>query len=168
MSVTINGTSGLDADVINEYFEYKDGELYWKKDKGDGKAGALAGTKTQKYRTIKFNGKNYMLSRIVFFMFNGYYPKNVDHIDGDTWNNKIENLRAATPAENNRNRKLATNNKTGVKGLSFCTQMKKYKAQITKNYKQIHLGYYEDIELAELVVDMARDKYHGSFANKGI
>jgi hypothetical protein len=167
MTVVIN-TGELSADVINEYFEYKDGELYWKKDKNGSRVGKIAGSKTFRYRTIKFNGKNYLLSRIVFFMFNGYYPKNVDHIDGDTWNNKIENLRPASPAENNRNRKIATNNKTGVKGLSFCNQLKRYKAQITKNYKQIHLGYYNDIELAELVIDMAREKYHGSFANKGI
>lgn len=168
MSVTINGTSVLSLDVINEYFEYKDGELYWKKDKNGKRAGLLAGSKTNHYRTIKFNGKQYGLSRIVFFMFNGYYPENVDHIDGDTWNNKIENLRASTPQQNNHNRRISSRNKTGVKGVSFCQQMKKYKAQITLAYKQKHLGYFDDLELAGLVADEARSLYHGSFAFNGV
>jgi hypothetical protein len=168
MTVSISGTNELSLDVINEYFEYKNGDLYWKKDKNGSRTGSIAGSKTDHYRTIKFNGKNYVLSRIIFFMFNGYYPKNVDHIDGDTWNNKIENLRASTSQQNNHNRRISSRNKTGVKGVSFCQQMKKYKVQITLNYDQKHLGYFDDLELAGLVADEARSLYHGSFAFNGV
>lgn len=167
MSVSINGTSGL-LDRCNEFFAYKDGNLVWKKNKYCAKIGDIAGSSIGKYLAVKLDGKNYLVARIIFLMKHGYLPKCVDHIDGNTFNNNIENLRAATPCQNNHNRSISSRNKTGVKGVSFCKQMKKYKTQITLAYKQKHLGYFDDLELAGLVADEARSLYHGSFAFNGV
>ena len=91
-------------------------------------------------------------------------PSYVDHIDGDKTNNKIENLREATVSQNRFNSKLQSNNKSGVKGVHFNKNYKKWIAQITVNYKVLYLGSYDDIELAELVVQEARSTKHGVFA----
>lgn len=166
MSITVNGTNGL-LSRCNEFFEYKDGKLFWKKNKNCAKIGSMAGTVSGKYLTVKLDGKTYMTARIIFLMHHGYLPVCVDHIDGNTFNNCIENLRSATIQQNNYNRCISSRNKTGVKGVSFCKQMRKYKAQITLSYKQKHLGYFDDLELAGLVADEARSLYHGVFAFNG-
>jgi len=69
-------------------------------------------------------------------MHNGYFPKFIDHIDGNKSNNRIENLREASIGENNRNAKIRKNNTTGIKD-SFCTKHNKWIVQLqvdkTKN-----------------------------------
>jgi hypothetical protein len=165
MSVIVDYSQLYDRCV--EYFQYEDGKLFWKKNKGVMKVGMEAGSYTQHYKQLKLDGKRYLVSRLVYLMHHGNLPKYVDHINNDTWDNRIENLRAATSLQNNHNRVLSVKNKTGVKGVFWDKNVKKYKAQITYNYKQMHLGFYQDLELAELVVSMAREKYHGKFAHDG-
>jgi hypothetical protein len=81
-----------------------------------------------------------------------------------TLNNKIENLRAVTNSQNQFNRKISTKNKTGHKGVCVHTQTGKYLVRVSVNGKDKSFGLYEDLELAGLVAEMAREKYHGEFA----
>ena len=81
-------------------------------------------------------------------------------------NNCIENLREATLQENQYNRKLNKNNKIGHKNIFWSERDKSFVVKLKINGKQ-KSWYVKDLELAILVAEEARDKYHGKFANHG-
>jgi len=152
---------------INNTFEYNDGLIYWKISRSNKiKAGSIAGHKDKKrgYISINFDGKRMYSHQIIFLMFHGYLPKEVDHIDNNQLNNKIENLRASVRSENGSNRGLQKNNKSGAKGVSRYKDTGLWRVRVKVNKKEKHIGYFEDLELAELVAIEARNKYHGEFA----
>jgi len=107
-------------------------------------------------------GKQWLSHRLIYIMHKGAAPKYIDHINGDSQDNRIENLRSCTIQNNACNQKIHPKNNTGVKGVTRLGN--KFRAKIWVNYKQIHLGVFEDLELAELVAIEARNKYHGAFA----
>ncbi len=159
----------ITQDYVKQLFEYRDGELYWKvkysqRVKIGAKAGALDG---DEYFRISINGKRYLNHRLIFLMHHGYLPEYLDHIDGNPSNNKIENLRAATLTQNQHNRKLGKDNTSGVKGVCWHKIKKKWQVQLRINNKVKHFGYFKNLELADLVAQEARNKYHGAFANHG-
>ena len=130
-------------------------------------AGCLNKSKTNAgYYAIKIYGKNHQLHRIVWIYHNGDIPDEmqVDHIDGNPLNNQIENLRLATQSQNNYNRKKQSNNTSGVKGVVWSKQMKKWRAQIRINNKDKFIGLFHTIEEAEAAVIAARKNLHGDFA----
>lgn len=88
----------------------------------------------------------------------------VDHIDGNGLNNSRSNLRIATNRQNQYNRKNGANNTSGVKCVSWDKASCKWKTTIRANSKKIHIGYFEEIEAAELAYALAAEKYHGTFA----
>jgi hypothetical protein len=91
-------------------------------------------------------------------------PEFLDHIDGNTFNNCIENLRPATISQNNCNQVIRKDNTSGIKGVSWCKTWKKWKVRVQINRKRISFGYFKNLELAELVAIEARNKFHGNFA----
>lgn len=70
------------------------------------------------YEMIRFKGKIFPAHRLIW-AFHFYDPKDkeIDHIDGDKLNNKIENLRAVTPSENRQNMPAFSSSKSGIKGV---------------------------------------------------
>jgi hypothetical protein len=92
-------------------------------------------------------------------------PPIVDHIDGNPSNNRIENLRPATQAQNQQNKPKTANNNSGIKGVSWHRQTKKWKGTIFANGTPHHIGYWSDLEEARATMVQARLKYHKEFAN---
>ena len=90
----------------------------------------------------------------------------IDHIDNDKENNNIENLRFATHQENNRNKKIAKNNTSGVKGITFSKASNKWHARISIDGLKVHLGYFDNIEDAKAARITAVKKAFGEFANQ--
>jgi hypothetical protein len=157
--------SEINPAELHSLFDYKDGILTWKQGH---KKGRVAGSlKPTGYTVVEINNNNIMAHRLVWMMHNGSFDGFIDHIDGNRSNNKIENLRLATVLQNSWNRKNNSNNKTGVKGVHQIKATKKYQARICIGNKRLVLGSFDDLELAELVVSEARNKYHGEFANHG-
>jgi hypothetical protein len=159
----------ITQDYLKQIFEYKNGELIWKlKISQKNNIGKVAGTKkidlNNKYKIIGINGKNYTNHRLIFLYHNGYLPEEVDHIDGNPLNNNIENLRAASHGENQRNSKKRKNNSTGYKNVSYRKRDDIYSVSIRFNGIIKNIGVFKDLELADLVAQEARDKYHKEFA----
>lgn len=155
-------------ELLHELFEYKDGELYWKIARSGIKINQKAGSlKPNAYVLIKINRKIYGAHRLIFLMHYGYLPINVDHIDCNPSNNKIENLREATRNQNNYNVKKRKDNTSGIKNVVWKKSNKKWVVQIMVNNKNKHIGCFDNLEFAELVAIEARNKYHGNFANHG-
>ena len=160
-------TDQLLRDLLLEIFDYKDGKLLWKVAKGTRTdlLGKEAGNKREDgYVRVKVNNRLHMAHRLVFLMMNGYLPKEIDHIDGDRSNNKIENLRDVTKSENAQNRKMPINNTSGIKGVCWHKAVNKWYVQLQVNKKMKYFGIYDNLELAQLVAIEARDKYHGKYA----
>lgn len=91
-----------------------------------------------------------------------------DHINGDTLDNRKENLRLCTHQQNCFNRKNPhKDNRLGIKGVWWNKQNKKFRAQIQLNDKSIHLGYFNVIGDADSAYRKAEEKYFGEFTRKG-
>ena len=140
--------------------------LSWKKSKFPQKVGAMAGSiKSDKYWRIVVGGKTLLAHRIVWFLHHNCFPTaDLDHIDNNRLNNKIENLREATRSQNNMNTPQSKRNTSGVKNVSFHKRQKKWEVRVQVNRKMINFGYYDDLELAELIAIEAREKHHGNYA----
>lgn len=101
------------------------------------------------YFRFNFNYRAYFVHRIVYFLCTGIDPEEnqVDHIDGDTLNNKISNLRLATVKQNADNSKKRKDNVSGVTGVHWCKSAEKYRAQINR----FELGFFCDKDEAVAV-----------------
>ena len=148
--------------LIKELYEYHDGQLY-RKDSGK-KAGYL---RKDGYTFVGITNTKVLLHRLIFMMFNGYFPKEVDHINGDRTNSKIENLRGCTSQQNKYNIKMKIDNSSGYKNVYRNKAGNSWAVQIRINGKPKHIGYYKDLELADLVAQEARNKFHKEFACHG-
>lgn len=87
----------------------------------------------------------------------------VDHIDGNTLNNRRSNLRLATRSQNCQNQKVNASNLSGLKGVSWRESRKKWQAQIMRNYKKYYLGLFDTPEAAYSAYCIASKSLHGHF-----
>lgn len=156
----------MTPELISELFEYRSGGLYWRVKLHRGMVvGSRAGNlnPTHNYRTIRVFGKNYREHRLIFLWFHGWLPDIVDHINGDTTDNRVDNLRAASGSENQYNRKVNNNNSSGYKGISWESGLQKWRAQIRWNKQRKIIGRYNTIGEAVVALSKAREQLHGVF-----
>lgn len=85
--------------------------------------------------------------------------QHVDHVNGNTLDNRRSNLRIVTQQENNKNKKRYLNNVSGVTGVSWNKQMKMWVARISVDRKDKYLGYYFSFEKAVAARKAAEIKY---------
>lgn len=140
--------------------------LIWKTDRrGKMKAGNVAGTlsphplKQGRFDwKVKICGKLYIAARIIFYMSNNINPGDiqVDHKDTNTMNNNVLNLRLDSDdgslQKHNQSKRL--DNKSGVPGVTWHKQRKKWRAVITHKHQLHCLGLYVcKIEAARAIND---------------
>jgi len=128
------------------------------------KIGIVAGCNCNKYIYVGCNGKQHYAHRLAWLYMYGYWPKVVDHINGNTKDNRISNLREATLSQNQHNSIKPKNNTSGVKGVYFHKASQKWMARVCINYKYIYLGIFKNIEDAQKAIVNARKQHHGAFA----
>lgn len=88
----------------------------------------------------------------------------VDHLNGNTLDNRKCNLRVCTYSQNSMNRIKQINNNSGYKGVSWHKNHKIYESRIMSNGVNIHIGSFENIIDAARAYNDAAVKYHGEFA----
>lgn len=88
----------------------------------------------------------------------------VDHVNGDGLNNTRANLRVATYSQNAYNRRVSTRNRSGVTGVSFSRQTRKWHACIQISGKTRCVGRFDTIAAAAEARRSAEKKYYGEFA----
>ena len=137
---------------VRKLFDYDKsaGSLIRKTDVRQCRKGDIAGTITnKKYYCISINFKRYQTHRLVWLWHYGYFPENyIDHINRNTFDNKIENLREASNQCNMRNTNNWASNRSGVKGVCWYTQPKRWVAQVYVFGKKHILGYFKDFDEA--------------------
>ena len=156
----------LKQERARELFDYVDGHLVRRKSiQSRSMAGTVAGGKSDLGRYIvSIDYRRYKVHRVIWLWHYGTLPPEVDHMDGNPSNNKIENLRAADRLSNMKNMRRPSTNTTGFKGVRFHKQSRKWTAQIVSDKKQKYLGIFETPEAAHAAYCSAALRLHGEFA----
>lgn len=160
------------VDLARELFDYRDGNLYWRRRMNKKHSiDKPAGTVDQRgYRIITLNGKKYGAHRLVWLWHGNELkelPWVLDHINGDTLDNRIENLRAADVARNGQNSKLKADNKSGVRGVSWCNTFNKWTVQLYANNKKTTARFKTFEEAANFATEK-RKEIHGEFYSERV
>lgn len=162
------GRRVITQELLSELFTYDAaaGALYRKISRRGREAyvGALAGSRSGRYVMVRIDGRAYPLHQIIWFLHHGCIPKEIDHINQDKHDNRIENLRACSRRQNTGNTTLRTTNTSGYKGAFFARHANKWRASIKVNTRAIHLGYFNDPLDAARAYDAAAIRYFGEFA----
>lgn len=130
-------------------------------------AGKVAGciNPSDGYRYIAINKKLYPAHRLAWIYCFGKLPENnLDHINADKLDNRIDNLRIASITENSWNTNKKNNNKTGMKGVSLHSYGHKWQSFIVVNKKRIYLGLFDCPAAASFAYQIAADTHFGEFA----
>lgn len=125
--------------------------------------GSIAGSvnKYKGYVAVFVDGTRYQAHRVAWLMMSGRWPRgHIDHVDGNRANNRWSNLREASVAENNQNMRAASNNTSGLRGVSWMSKAKKWRAQICLDKKITYLGLFDDKAEAHEAYLSAKRKIH--------
>lgn len=158
------------SEDFHRFFMYSEGtgKLYWAVDRGQcTKAGDLAEAKhIQGYLCVMVEGSSYLVHRVVWCMAYGEFPDGfIDHIDLDKSNNKLDNLRSATRAENNSNQRIRKDNTSGAKGI--CRKTNGWVARIQTRGRRVYVGKFPTFDEAVAAIREAREIKHKEFSNHG-
>ena len=157
--------------MVREMFDYReDGTLIRRHSTmGNGNyAGRVVGTtpdgtRTNRYSSTKIHGQHWCVHKLIYLYHHGVVPEQLDHINQDSADNRIENLRVASASENMCNRKLFAHSTSGCKGVSWHKAQSRWFVYVDAKKKRKNIGYFDDLELADLVATEARNLYHGAF-----
>lgn len=163
----------LTQEIVRDMFDYReDGNLVRRySTMGNGNcAGRIVGripdgTRSNRYRTTTVKGQHWCVHKLIYLYHHGVVPEQLDHINCDTTDNRIENLRVASSSQNMCNRRLFSNSTSGHKGVSWHKAQARWFVYVDVRKKRKNIGYFDDLELADLVSTEARDLYHGRYAN---
>jgi hypothetical protein len=89
----------------------------------------------------------------------------IDHINNDKSNNNVSNLRYCTHQENCRNKRMMSNNTSGVKGVNWDKDVGMWRARIKCDTVRVHLGYFQDLQEAKKIRMERAIKEFGEFIN---
>ena len=148
----------ITQETVKKLFVHKKGKLYWKVDKSKTvKSGDLAGYLDRGYIRIMINYRFYLRSRLIWLWHYGYLPENrLDHINRIRDDDRIKNLREISHQCNLRNTGNPKDNTSGVKGIYWYKQTKRWVVQIISK----SVGYYKDFDeavLARLAAEQCLD-----------
>jgi hypothetical protein len=118
---------------------------------------AFTSKESDGYLQGRIHGIHMKAHRVAWCIHYGYWPDGqIDHINGDRSDNRIENLRVVDNVTNCRNKGMDSRNTSGYTGVSFCKSNSKWMAGYTKDYIRHHVGYFNCSTSAAIAVMIAR------------
>jgi len=119
------------------------------------------------YKHGRVLGSKHKAHRIIWLMQTGRFPEEqIDHINGVRADNRLENLRAVTNAENQKNKSLQRDNSSGSNGVSWSKTRNRWMAYININGRMKNLGRFKTIEEA-IQARSEASKLHGYSLSHG-
>jgi hypothetical protein len=142
------------------------GVFTWRQSRGTKKEGSVAGWQhSTGYWYIRLDGCDYKLHRLAWLYVYGKDPEGLlDHIDRNKSNNRITNLRTATHAQNQQNKKVYKNNRSGHKGIGWYAPTNKWRVRIQHEGTNRLLGYFIYLKDAVAARAAAEKKTHSHAA----
>lgn len=157
-------------DELRRIFDYnlETGELIWRvrEDRSEywnrRYGGTVASSRNKGYVRVKLNGARASAHRVIWKLAYGETPDHlqVDHINGITDDNRLENLRLVNASQNQLNRNCDSGR--GYKGVY--RSKKRWKAEITTRAGRKYLGLFKTPEQAAIAYDAAARRWHGEHA----
>lgn len=155
----------LTKEILLDFVSYSDGKLFCRKSRrGPVFVGKEIGTVANGYRRARVFGHLDYVHRFIWLYHYGSFPSGqIDHINHDRLDNRIENLRDVTAGQNMRNIGIVPRNSTGAKGVYWHKKAKCF----TASYKsvagrQVHVGCFPTLEFAAIARQQAiRSAYPG-------
>lgn len=111
-------------------------------------------------------GQQVFAHRIIWKWVTGLEPTEIDHINGNSSDNRFENLRVVTRAENAKNHKRREDNTSGVVGVYWDKKCQKWTAKIGVRGRLVNLGFFECKDRA-IAVRKQSEREHGFHENHG-
>ena len=145
------------------------GQLVYTKPGSNRRVGKVVGWVGRKgYRETEVNGIAKKVHRLIYEIHYGPIPPGmqIDHINGNRDDNRIDNLRLATQEQNQANMKLKVTNTSGVKGVCWNQRYGMWYARVGHNNER-HTSLHNTFFAATLWVRMIREQLHGEFVNHG-
>ena len=145
------------------HYDPETGVFVWKVTRNNRvRMGNIAGVKHHSgYMQITVDKKLYRSHRLAFLYMYGSFPiEQIDHKDGDRANNKIDNLRECTDAQNKQNTATKPGSSSKFLGVSWNKNKNKWEANIHSNGKKNFLGYYTIEEEAYAAYCKAKSEMH--------
>ena len=143
-------------EVIQKYFRYFEGDLINEVHRNyASKKGMLAShPRKDGYKGVRFKGEAYLAHRLIWILLKGNIPKGlqIDHINRDKSDNRIENLRLVNHSENQINNEAKGYTKDKSTGL--------YMARIKRNGKSAYLGRFSSKEEAQEAYSKKKGTFH--------
>ena len=139
----------ISQDELKQWLSYdkESGVFTWIKSYNNQRLNKAAGSLDKDgYVVIKIKGKQYRAHNLAWLYVYGMFPRVIlDHIDMVKDNNRIDNLREVTHAENSQHKvkALSTNKSCGLLGVSLHKRVNRYRARIMTEGRRIMLGYFD-------------------------
>jgi hypothetical protein len=160
----------LTQDELKQILHYDPdtGIFKWRVARGRCAAGVKAGYKNNKgYILIRVRGKMLKAHRLAWLYMIGAWPTEmIDHANRDGADNRWINLRAATREQNHGNSRISARNTSGVRGVSWRSDVCRWEAAMRVNCRTIHLGIFDSKEDARAARVEAARKRWGEFASE--
>lgn len=157
----------MDAERVRALlrFDRRTGAFTWRvAPNGRVAAGTFAGTLTKAgYLRIKIDGQFVMAHRLAWWLLRGEWPGGqLDHKNGNKQDNRLSNLREATPAINSQNARTARKRKNGgsLLGASLVERNRKWRASILHHGRSLHLGLFSTEQEAHAAYVAAKRLLH--------
>jgi hypothetical protein len=119
------------------------------------------------YREGQLLGQRVLAHRVIWKLVHGSEPPEIDHVNGDPADNRLINLAPVSHAENMKNMKVRTDNKSGVVGVFWKKLENKWAAGIGVDGRNRHLGVFSDLNDA-IAARKAAEVAYGFHPNHGL
>jgi hypothetical protein len=153
--------------ILKERFEYdaEVGCLRWQAVRRKSLIGIRPGTVIdpgRQFISLKVGDRHvwFYEHQAIWAMIYGYWPTEIDHINGNGLDNRLKNLREVTHQENGKNTKRRKNNSSGVTGVYWCSETCKWVARIGVDSRTICLGSYDSFDDAVVVRKWAEAEFN--------
>lgn len=154
--------------LLSSMLRYDGGTLYWLEWRNGVRKDLIAGSVTKNgYLAVSAKRVKAYAHRVVWFMHNGEIPAgfDIDHINHNRLDNRIENLRLVSRSENLKNKGVVLSS-SGEMGVYWSKAAEKWEASITVCGRKKYLGLFDSVESAK-AARLEANKRYGYHENHG-